>query len=259
MNCAAAREAVLDCSRDVPMADDVRLALEEHLGGCANCAAELGWQRDLTAAFRGLSAEARAWNASSTIEDRLHEAFAARVAATPRPPVESKQAARWIYALASAAVIALAVWSGTRPSRSTSPDAGPIPAASPMTSPAVSSTAVTEKTTSASPTVEARAAPHRPVPVRAVTGRRAAPPKQVRSFEFITLPGAAGLPELESGSVVRIAVPVGALPEYGLDIVQGGSKTTVDADVLVGQDGLARAIRLVTADELTPPDTRSRQ
>jgi len=81
----------------------------------------------------------------------------------------------------------------------------------------------------------------------------------VRSFEFITLPGAAGLPELESGSVVRIAVPVGALPEYGLDIVQGGSKTTVDADVLVGQDGLARAIRLVTADELTPPDTRSRQ
>src|SRR4026209_2688382 len=84
MNCAAAREAVLDCARDVPMADDVRLVLEEHLGGCAKCAAGVGWQRDLAAAFRGLSAEARAWNASSTIEDRLHEAFAARVAATPR-------------------------------------------------------------------------------------------------------------------------------------------------------------------------------
>ena len=259
MNCAAAREAVLDCARDVPMTGDVRLALEEHLGGCANCAAELGRQRDLTAAFRGLSAEAKAWNASSTIEGRLHEAFAARVAAAPRPRVESKRAARWIYALASAAVIALAVWSGTRPSRSTSPDAGPISAGSPTASPAVSSTAVPEETTSASPTVEPGTAPHRPVPVRAGTGRRAAPGKQVRSFEFLTLPGAAGLPELESGSVVRIAVPVGALPEYGLDIVQGGSKTTVDADVLVGQDGLARAIRLVTADELTPPDTRSRQ
>ena len=259
MNCAAAKEAVLDCARDVLPADDVRLALEEHLSGCANCSTELGWQRDLTAMLRSLSTEAKAWNASSTIEDRLHEAFAARVAATPRPRVESKQAARWIYALASAAVIALAVWSGTRSSRSTSPDAGPIAAASPMTSPAVSSTPVTEETTSAAPAVEPRAAPHRPVPVRAVTGRRAALPKQVRSFEFISLPGAAGLPELESGSVVRIAVPVAALPEYGLDIVQGGSKTTVDADVLVGQDGLARAIRLVTADELTPPDTRSRQ
>ena len=257
MNCAAAREAVLDCARDVSMADDVRLALEEHLGGCANCAAELEWQRDLTAAFRGLSAEAKAWNASSTIEDRLHEALAARIAATPSAAAGSKQTARWIYALASAAVLALAVWSGSRPSKSTPPDAGGSTAASPMTSPAVSPTAVTEEKKPVSPTVEAKTAPHRPL-VRAGTGPRAAPPKPVRSFEFITLPGAAGLPDLESGSVVRIAVPVGALPEYGLDIVQGGSKTTVDADVLVGQDGLARAIRLVAADELTP-DTRSRQ
>ena len=259
MNCAAAKEAVLDCARDVLPADDVRLALEEHLSGCANCSTELGWQRDLTAMLRSLSTEAKAWNASSTIEDRLHEAFAARIAATPGVPGESKQTARWIYALASAAVIALAVWSGTRPWRSTSPDAGAATAAAPTTSPAVSPAAVAAETRPAPPIVEAKAAPHRPIPMRAVTGRRATPPKQVRSFEFITLPGAAGLPELESGSVVRIAVPVGALPEYGLDIVQGGSKTTVDADVLVGQDGLARAIRLVTADELTPPDTRSRQ
>ena len=248
MNCAAAREALLDCARDVSMADDVRLALDEHLGGCANCAAELEWQRDLTAALRGLSADARGWTASSTIEDRLREAFASRIA-KPMAPFESKRTARWIYALASAAVVALAVWSGTRPSRSTSPDVGRATAASPMTSPAVTTRAATEEIKAESTRVEARSAPHRPVPVRAVTGRRAAPPKQVRSFEFITLPGAAGLPELESGSVVRIAVPVGALPEYGLDIVQAGSKTTVDADVLVGQDGLARAIRLIAADE----------
>jgi hypothetical protein len=259
MNCAAAKEAILDCARDVSMAEDVRLALEEHLGTCAKCAAELGWQRDLTAALRGLSAEAKTWNASSSIEARLHEAFAGRIAAAPITPVESKQTARWIYAVASAAVIALAVWSGTRPSRSNSPDVGAAKPAAPMTSPVVSSAAATGETRPASPVVEAVPAPHRPVSVRAVTGRSAAPPKQVRSFEFVSLPGAAGLPELESGSVVRIAVPVGALPEYGLDIVQGGSKTTVDADVLVGQDGLARAIRLVAADELTPPDTRSRQ
>jgi len=258
MNCAAAREAVLDCARDVSLPDDVRLALEEHLAGCANCAAELEWQRDLTAALRGLSAEAKAWNASSTIEDRLHEAFAARIA-TPMAQFESTRTARWIYALASAAVIALAVWSGTRLSRSTSPDVGPSTAASPTPSPAVATTAVTGETKAASAIVEAKTAPHRPVAVRAVSGRRAAPPKQVRSFEFITLPGAAGLPELESGSVVRIAVPVAALPEYGIDILQGGSKTTVDADVLVGQDGLARAIRLIAADEQDAPDTRSRQ
>jgi hypothetical protein len=258
MNCAAAREAILDCARDVSMAEDVSLALEEHLRGCVNCEAELERQRDLTAAFRALSAEAEAWNASSAIEQRLQEAFAARIAAAPIAPVES-QAARWILALASAAVIAVAVWSGTRPSRSTSPDVGGSTAASPVTSAAVSTTAMTQESKSASPTVEDKTAPRRPFPVRALAGRRAARPKQVRAFEFMPLPGAAGLPDLESGSVVRIAVPVGALPEYGLDIVQIGPKTMVDADVLVGQDGLARAIRLVTGDELAATDTRSRQ
>jgi hypothetical protein len=33
----------------------------------------------------------------------------------------------------------------------------------------------------------------------------------------------------------------------------------VDADVLVGQDGLARAIRLVSAEESATQDTRSRR
>ena len=44
-------------------------------------------------------------------------------------------------------------------------------------------------------------------------------------------------------------MPVGALPQYGVDIVPNGLRTTVEADVLVGQDGQPRAIRLVTADE----------
>ena len=81
----------------------------------------------------------------------------------------------------------------------------------------------------------------------------------MQAFEFTTLPGAVGLPELESGSVVRIALPVGALPEYGLEIVTDGAKTIVEADVLVGQDGMARAIRLVGEDERSTQETRSRR
>jgi hypothetical protein len=259
MNCAAAREAILDCARDVSMAEDVRLSLEEHLGGCANCAAELERQRDLTAALSALAAEAETWRASPAIEGRLREALADRTPFASAPQFEPRRSDRWVYALASAAVIALTVWFASQPSTPPSPEGGAAAVTSSVPSPAVSATAATQGKEPASSTVEAKAAPHRPVPVRAAAGRRAAPSKQVKSFEFITLPGAAGLPDLESGSVIRIAVPVGALPEYGLDIVQGRSKTTVDADVLVGQDGLARAIRLVTADELTPPDTRSRQ
>ncbi len=259
MTCTAAREAILDFARDVSMPEDVRLAVRQHLGCCANCAVEFERQRDLTAALGALATEARTWKASPAIEGRLQEAFVARTPVAPVPQLESKRTDRWISALAGAAVIALAVWLGSRPSTSVSPDDRASPSASPVTSPAVSTPAVTEGKKPVSSKAKAKVTAQRTVSVRAALGRRAAHPKQVRSFEFVTVPGAAGLPDLESGSVVRIALPVAALPEYGLDIVQGGSKTTVDADVLVGQDGLARAIRLVNADESATQETRSRQ
>jgi hypothetical protein len=259
MTCGSVRDAILDLARDVATSEPVHAAADAHLRDCASCAAEFERQRDLTAALSALAAEAETWKASPAIEERLREAFIARIPATPTPQLESKWTDRWIYAVATAAVIALAVWLGSRPSTPTSPESVASTAASSPTSPAVSTPSVTEERKPASSRTEGNVTAQRSVPVRAAGGRRAAPPKQVRSFEFVTLPGAAGLPDLESGSVVRIAVPVGALPEYGLDIVQGGLKTTVNADVLVGQDGLARAIRLVSAEESATQETRSRQ
>jgi anti-sigma factor RsiW len=48
---------------------------------------------------------------------------------------------------------------------------------------------------------------------------------------FVVLPGADALPRLESGRVIRVEIPSG--------------EGVITADVLVGQDGLARAVRLV--------------
>jgi hypothetical protein len=39
-------------------------------------------------------------------------------------------------------------------------------------------------------------------------------------------------------------VPVASLPAYGIDISAGANRP-VEADILIGQDGFARAIRLV--------------
>jgi len=61
---------------------------------------------------------------------------------------------------------------------------------------------------------------------------------------FVALPAAIGLPDFESGVIVRMELPVAALPSYGIDVVSD-SKTPVEADLLIGQDGQARAIRLV--------------
>jgi len=62
--------------------------------------------------------------------------------------------------------------------------------------------------------------------------------------EFTLVPGAAALPPMESGSLVRMDVPVAMLPSLGLT-PPAGSGTVVRTDMIVGQDGLTRAVRLV--------------
>ena len=63
--------------------------------------------------------------------------------------------------------------------------------------------------------------------------------------EFVMVPGAAGLPAMESGSLVRMDVPVALLPSLGLTPPQANRTTSVRADLIVAQDGLPRAARLV--------------
>ena len=62
---------------------------------------------------------------------------------------------------------------------------------------------------------------------------------------FLDIPSAAYLPPIESGSIVRVELPLGALPSYGIQIVPDMNADPVDVDLLVAQDGLARGIRLV--------------
>ena len=58
------------------------------------------------------------------------------------------------------------------------------------------------------------------------------------------VPGAMALPEIESGSLVRIDLPVSALPALGV-MPPSGAVARVKADLILGQDGLPRAVRLV--------------
>jgi hypothetical protein len=89
---------------------------------------------------------------------------------------------------------------------------------------------------------------------------RAGPANAGRSpfDEFMPLPIASALPALESGVIVRIELPVAALPRYGVAIPDT-PKREVQADLLVGQDGQPRAIRLINFDRASVPvGSRSR-
>jgi len=67
----------------------------------------------------------------------------------------------------------------------------------------------------------------------------------VQQAGFLQIPGTAYLPPMESGAIVRVELPVTALPSYGIQIVPEMNTASVDADLLIAQDGLARGIRLV--------------
>ena len=63
--------------------------------------------------------------------------------------------------------------------------------------------------------------------------------------EFMRIPDASLLAPMESGHVVRVRVPRSAMLEFGLPINENRASELVKADVVLGEDGLARAIRFV--------------
>src|SRR6266540_1606787 len=66
--------------------------------------------------------------------------------------------------------------------------------------------------------------------------------------EFVMVPGAATLPAMESGSLVRMDVAVAELPSLGLTPPPSNRSASVQADLVVAQDGLPRAVRLVRTE-----------
>jgi hypothetical protein len=190
---------------------------------------------------------------AARIEQELLDALADPDAANVRSPSRIKRLAwrrsnatpmvvswrPWIAAAAAVVLVAAALlsWSLNQPTVTDKQDVSPD--ASRHTSP---------------PTVEKATTPQAVVPSAADAtprpGRRKNTTQRasvVRPSGFIELPGADGLPAFESGEIVRMEVPVATLPTYGIDISSGSAGRPVEADILIGQDGFARAIRLVTS------------
>jgi hypothetical protein len=64
------------------------------------------------------------------------------------------------------------------------------------------------------------------------------------------------MPDFESGEIVRLDMPVTSLPNYGVQMPADAASASVQADLLVGQDGQPRAIRLVGTSSEEPPPRR---
>lgn len=70
--------------------------------------------------------------------------------------------------------------------------------------------------------------------------------------EWVAWPGAEALPAFESGELVRTELPASVLPLLGFTSADLPREGRVAADVVYGQDGEARAVRLVMTDSIRP-------
>lgn len=86
---------------------------------------------------------------------------------------------------------------------------------------------------------------HKPAAASAVAVATAASVAEEESDgSFYPLPEAEALPAVENAMVVRIQLPVSSLQLMGVPVSEERADASVQADLLLGQDGLARAVRL---------------
>jgi len=83
-----------------------------------------------------------------------------------------------------------------------------------------------------------------PLPKRV---RKLAPPKPADSEpQFIRIPYSAPLAPYERAEIVRADIPVAALTAAGFNVATSDTGATAQADLLIGEDGMAHAVRLIS-------------
>ena len=232
MNCHTITETIVDVARGRDAGPGSTAAVESHIEHCAACRARFTREQRLSAGLRALAASVADQGVDDSLEARLLDAFPSQRSAAAAAPVKAHY--RWLQVAAALTLVAGAAvaWQVSRvPRVETVPPVTPAPASQQI----VKST----ETPVATPTVT-----EPPQPSKRPT-HRPRPSRIVRAEGFIPLPSAASLPDFESGEIVRVDLPVTSLPMYGIDIAPDVRSSIVKADFLIGQDRVARAIRLV--------------
>jgi hypothetical protein len=260
MSCHDYEADIVDLARGALHGQAAVQRLRDHLAGCTACAARLAREEGLTEALREVARAAPHPGRSEEMERHLLAAFTAAHAPAKRQFIVPMASRRWLAA-AAVLVLAVAAWMGSPwPSAPAAtpvpgrPDGAPLPQAAPAASATIQAPPA-QALARPSPASAARRPPRTASRRGAAGPGRIGPGNRGGIMQFVELPAAAGLPGIESGSIVRVELPMGILPAYGIDVVPEDAARVVEADVLVGQDGQPRAIRFVNADS----DSRRRQ
>jgi hypothetical protein len=258
MNCREFEDIVNDLVRAKMIDAASRAAGTAHAENCGRCAARLADERALSAGLKSLAVSDEGKASPASVEAALLEAFRARASDPParRLPVRSRSWPRW--ALAAAAILIafgyivyraiqneplkdnqVVIEKRPAPQPSVNPGAQVVKENGPTEPPRGSRAPQSRRGN--------RARPGRPFIRDSIT---AYSNDSEYTTDFFPLSYSDDQKPVESGEVIRVQVirvqmPRPALIAFGLPVNIERADVPVKADLLVGEDGLARAIRFV--------------
>ncbi len=246
MTCREFRELAPCLARREPLMAALLRDADEHRVECADCARYFENQETLNASLRGLAASRRDALPPKRVEGCLREAFARRQAliSAAQLPARTADSRRTLWmagaigALAATVVALFLLLAQSRKLEQPTPEPARQAAAPPASGPEDSA-----------PEVAAAEVPVRP----AVRPSRPARAAQPGLLEDTYEPRAAFLPlatpvtrrDVDGAQIVRVRLSRAGLAALGIPVLTPGTEGTVTADVLIGQDGMAKAIRFV--------------
>lgn len=266
MNCQTFETIINDLERGGPTDARTHDSAMAHVEACGRCAARLSDERMLTAGLRRLAAIAEAKEPPARIESALLAAFREQHQRGIAPITNlsrRRRRAGWAIATAATVLILLSLASlhtDRSPSSSmeSAKDAKPeqkqiATGQSPPVQPSYQQAAAAN----ARHSIHQRQAvsQSKPRAARRIARRSedGAGPKPEMSgaeaaeiaTEFIPLVHEGNLAPTEGGQIVRVELPRSALLSFGLPMNMERADERIKADVVLGNDGLARAIRFV--------------
>jgi len=240
-NCSKMEESVVAFARGKRLNALAAQQLRAHTASCVECQAKLANERALSMTLAALTSEC-AEAPSPLLEDRLRDAF--RRESGKKAVFVRKRRLVAGFGIAAVAAILLAVaWIGTQAKKPVV-DAQPKLAAqgrSDQLLRASSSTSTREPFATSTETAvkTVRQAAHKP------QSNIDASQSMEEATEFMRIAYTDSVLPTEQVNVVRVQMPEAALAMYGLPVDGSHLDAKVYADVVVGQDGVARAIRFV--------------
>jgi hypothetical protein len=253
MNCTSFREAVHEMDRDGLLDAAAYDAAVAHAQTCTRCARLLYQVRRLDASLKALSRADERRETSYRVRAELLRAFRAQ----PPSRIFTGRTLRWLSAAAAVLILAggaLLAWRhsrlaaiATRPAQS-SAVTRPRPAATVDGSTAGRELVQPESAKTASAPALAAGRQRKVAARRAL--RRVKPPSMSDELEdladFIPLPYADDDSPLGAGELVRVRLSQSTLGLLGFPVADVRASEPVTADLVIGEDGVARAIRFVS-------------